>query len=79
MENGSLTVVDKEKLSRGFFRFWEGQEEDIYRYYLQIASYCTREGKSTTSMKDGSGDASEGVVALFPEIGKDITDGYKSP
>jgi hypothetical protein len=31
MENGSLTVVDKEKLSRGFFRFWEGQEEDIYR------------------------------------------------
>jgi hypothetical protein len=62
-----------------FFRFWGDQEEDIYRDYLQIASYCTREGKSTTSMKDGSGDASEGVVALFPEIGKDTTDGYTSP
>jgi hypothetical protein len=65
--------------TRFFFRLWEVQEEQIYRYYLQFASYCTREGKSTTSMKDGSGDASEGVVALFPEIGKDTTDGYKSP
>ena len=66
-------------LSTWHFRFRVDQEEDIYRYYLQIASNYTREGKSTTSMKDGRGDASEGIVALFPEIGKDTTDGYKSP
>jgi hypothetical protein len=61
------------------FRFWEGQEEEIYRDYLQIASYYTREGKSTTSQKDGIGDARKGVVVSFSEIGKDKTDGYKSP
>lgn len=62
-----------------FFRFGEGQEEQIYGDYLQIASYSSREGKSTTSIKDGRGDASADVVALFPEIGKDATNGYKSP
>ena len=61
------------------FRFWEGQEEEIDRDYLQIASYYTREGKSTTSVKDGRGYAREGVVTPFSEIGKDKTDGYKSP
>ena len=61
------------------FRFWEGQEEEIDRDYLQFASYYTREGKSTTSVKDGRGYARKRVVAPFSEIGKDETDGYKAP
>jgi hypothetical protein len=47
--------------------------------YLQFASYYTREGKSTTSVKDGREDAGQRVVARFSEIGKDETDGYQSP
>jgi hypothetical protein len=38
-----------------------------------------REGKSTTSDNEGRGDAGEGVVGSFSEIGKDNTVGYKSP
>jgi hypothetical protein len=38
-----------------------------------------QEGKRTTSVKDGRGDARRGVVAPFCEIGKDETDGYKAP
>ncbi len=60
------------------FQFWEGQEEEIYRDYLQIASNYTREGRAQPASRMGE-DMREGAVAPFSEIGKDKTDGYKSP
>jgi hypothetical protein len=39
----------------------------------------TREGKSTTSVKDGRGYVRKGVVAHFCEIGKDEADEFSGP
>jgi hypothetical protein len=65
-------------MSDGDFRFWEGQEEEIERRYLQIASYIREKERAQPASRMGE-DMRKGVVAPFCEIGKDETDGYKAP
>jgi hypothetical protein len=61
------------------FRFWEGQEEKKDRRLLAICKLLCARRKEHNQRQGGERICAEGVAAPFSEIGKDETDGYKSP
>jgi hypothetical protein len=63
----------------GDFRFWEGQEEEIERGYLQIASYMREKERAQPASRMGEDMHARVLSLVSRKIGKDETDGYKAP
>jgi hypothetical protein len=66
-------------MSDGDFRFWEGQEEEIKRRYLQIASYIREKERAQSASRMGEDMCARVLSLASRKIGKDETDGYKAP
>src|SRR5205085_7420528 len=57
----------------GFFQFWEGQEEHIYRRYLQIASYIREKERAQPASRMGEDRYARALSLASRKIGKDET------
>ena len=58
------------------FRFCEGQEEEIHRDYLQIASYIQEKESAQLASRMEANRSQDGVGTHFSAIGKEKTDDY---